>query len=155
MTTCAVCEDSALKRRGARISKGASVQQLGVVTGLRRRLERDRLERPAVRLGTAMWRALGDNDEIARLHLPTWRTLRAAPWSFFRLPVISPAQFLLAYTAAITRHSKHTQASSRKAKRFFRVTSLAGQPKQGEKGRRTIRKAPPGQNATGGYVGPR
>src|SRR6476660_7240832 len=64
-------------------------------------------------------------------------------------------------TAAISRHSKHTQASSRKVKRFYPATSLAGQPKKGEldmnaltagerfgiKGRRTIRKAAPGQAA--------
>jgi hypothetical protein len=46
-----------------------SVQQLGVVRGLRRCLDGDGLERPAVRFGAAVRRTLWDNDKIARLHL--------------------------------------------------------------------------------------
>jgi len=46
----------------------ASVQHLGIIRRLRRGLDRDRLERPAVGLGAAMRGALGNHDEIAGLH---------------------------------------------------------------------------------------
>src|SRR6267154_2559034 len=46
-----------------------SIQQLGVVRRLRRRLDRDRPERPPIRLGAAMCGALRDDDEVARLDL--------------------------------------------------------------------------------------
>ena len=39
-------------------------EQLGVVRGLRRRLDCDRLERSPIRLGAAVRRTLGDDDEI-------------------------------------------------------------------------------------------
>src|ERR1700724_4735815 len=47
----------------------ASVQQLGVVRRLRRRLDRNRLEWPAIRLGAAVRGPFGDDDQISRLHL--------------------------------------------------------------------------------------
>src|ERR1700755_2784889 len=46
-----------------------SVQQLGVIRRLRRRLDRDRFDGLAVGLGAAMRRALRNDDQIARLHL--------------------------------------------------------------------------------------
>src|ERR1700752_2220229 len=45
-----------------------SVQQLHIIRRLRRRLDRDRLDGTATGLGAGMRRALGDDDEIARLH---------------------------------------------------------------------------------------
>src|SRR6266404_4933285 len=50
-------------------SRRASLKQLGVVRGLRRRLDCDRLAQSPIRLGAAVRRTLGDDDEIARLHL--------------------------------------------------------------------------------------
>src|SRR5215510_9932045 len=48
--------------------KRRSIQQLHIIGRLRRGLDRDCLDGAAVGLGAAMRRALGDDDEVARLH---------------------------------------------------------------------------------------